>query len=1389
MNPELPHLTREELEVRLTALLLGELPPAEAGAMMQLVANDAELGQLLARLKLTIGLVRAAAAVPAHEAPAPEAPRQLAPERREKLLKHFKLPTPRQLGVPLLPPKKKFPRWILPALAGTAVLVIMAGLFGPTLGGYKASQKYSITRESVSLGLESPDRVVLAASEAAAKALKNVPPPPPSAKGISPTTPAEPPPRSEERFARLYASDEQQTKLNWGGTSGGVGFGGGSGGGGAGGPNVAGVAVAGKQSGLAFGYESDRKEAEGRRESLARLADGTTATATSSLAAPANTITASGTISVNAGFSGGGAVNQPTAAGGYYQRRYGVAENSSGVTEDKLGRAQLAEKDAVLQVEAGDKLATQSASQWFAKAAETTRNLDRSGDSLFRRQLGETAQQAPADVSGGDLYFDTAKAGEASKDWDFSVATADRPVSLGTEVAVKVKVAPARPASGTRGNGVTDLSVRLPMPTLKGTPEQLVEGKNIENLEKTLAQQRAHWGEIQQAVTAPEDQVKLRSVSNRKAGDSDVKLFAKFESAPGFDLADGVSEAKPATATPAAPQLALVGISEVTGTKRTKLTGAEGAVTGLARDDFGGLRFRADANGSAAEKQPASVATPVPVLGDVPTVGRFFLEKQSQEAATPVQADQQVELNYRSSIPGSREKAELELKRLEQASREESLAKEERAKQLKAEPQPSNPEPGQATSDAYASKKRELEDLVQFKKTISLKLLSEQADVNLPKTAMVEIVNRATPATKPTASTWERMRGAVTGGHNSFESAARIRLHENDSDFPVLYQAQVGFDPYLIQTEFETIQSKPVLAKAAEALQLSQKWAQKYGQGRVLQPDETLALLKQKLNLKPVGGTSLVEIGAKSDQPEEAAAIANAVALAYADYRLAQRKQLAPGGVQTLGQALADQEKKIAKAEKELAELGAKDAKVGEAEPASLPKPPPGAPVPQPEVVTAENPFSTFSLNVADVSFKLAQASLEKGVMPEAASIRSEEFINALDYRDPEPAPGAPIAFAWERSRYPFAHNRDALRFSIKTAAAGRAGNRPLNLVLLLDNSGSMERADRVQIIREALRVLATQLQPQDKVSVVAFARTARLWVDGLPGSQAGELVDRVGNLTPQGGTNLEDAMAVAYRTALGYYMANGMNRVVLLTDGAANLGDVSPASLKEKVEHFRKQGIALDCFGIGWEGYNDDLLETLSRNGDGRYGFVNTPEAAATEFAAQLAGALQVAASDVKVQVEFNPARVTAYRQVGYAKHQLTKEQFRDNTVDAAEIAAAEAGNGLYIIEANPQGQGAIATVRVRYKVPGTSDYRELEWTVPYTGAATALEQASPAMRLCVTAAAFSEWLAGSPFAGEVNPSRLLPLLAGVPQIYGADKRPEKLEWMVRQAKSVAGQ
>jgi Mg-chelatase subunit ChlD len=444
--------------------------------------------------------------------------------------------------------------------------------------------------------------------------------------------------------------------------------------------------------------------------------------------------------------------------------------------------------------------------------------------------------------------------------------------------------------------------------------------------------------------------------------------------------------------------------------------------------------------------------------------------------------------------------------------------------------------------------------------------------------------------------------------------------------------------------------------------------------------------------------------------------------------------------------------------------------------------------IPQPEIATAQNAFSTFSLNVSDVAFKLAAASLEQGHLPDPSSLRSEEFINAFDYRDPEAAPGAPLAFTAEQARYPFAQNRDLLRFSVKTAAAGRQPGRPLNIVLLLDKSGSMERADRVNIVREALRVLATQLQPQDKLSIITFARTPRLWADGVAGNKVGEMIARVSEITPEGGTNLEAALDLGYATALRYYAVGNISRVILFTDGAANLGDVDPEALTKKVEARRKQGVDLDCFGIGWEGYNDDLLEQLTRNGNGRYGFINTPEDAATNFAPQLAGALQVAASDVKVQVEFNPRRVTAYRQIGYAKHQLTKEQFRDNTVAAAQIGAAESGNALYVVEVDPRGEGDLAMVHVRFRVPGTSEYREHAWTVPFTGNAPSLEEASPALRLAGAAGAFSEMLAASPYAAEVTSDRLLGLINGVPAVYGADPRPQKLEWMIRQARSLNG-
>ncbi len=706
------------------------------------------------------------------------------------------------------------------------------------------------------------------------------------------------------------------------------------------------------------------------------------------------------------------------------------------------------------------------------------------------------------------------------------------------------------------------------------------------------------------------------------------------------------------------------------------------------------------------------------------------------------------------------------------------------------------------TDDGRQVLQRDVEARSRVLQAMGQGLEQERINGQIAKKSPVAMVDKALAENAPAPTFWGRI-GGVFDPDAPMQRTARLKIGKETGDVTAFSDAlgDSGFDPYFLNTEFEVIKSHQVIDRVVDKLDLKNKWAEQNG-GVPLSTEQAYKLVARKIEVGADPKTGIVDIKGKGRTAEESALLANTVAGVYSEVTDESRQHRYRVGLDTLGKQLTELNVELTADKDKLAASGTVAGKnpnvstiqsrLAESDSdqpdLNRPKPAPAAAVPQPDITASENPFSTFSLNVSDVSFKLAAASLDKDQMPDPATVRSEEFVNAFDYRDPEPQGAAPIAFAWERARYPFAQDRDLVRFSIKTAATGRQPGRPLNLVLLLDNSGSMERADRVAIIQECLRVLAGQLQPQDTVSVVAFARTARLWVDGLPGNQAGELAERVGSLTPQGGTNLEDAMTVAYQTAVRHFLPNGVNRVVLLTDGAANLGDVEPESLRKKVETQRKQGIALDCFGIGWEGYNDDLLESLSRNGDGRYGFVNSPEAATTEFAGQLAGALNVAASDVKVQVEFNPRRATAYRQIGYAKHQLTKEQFRDNTVDAAEIGAAEAGNALYVVQVNPSGEGPIATVRVRFKVPGTQDYREMEWAVPYEGPAKPLEQAAPSLRLAGSASAFSEWLVASPYASEVTTERLLSYLRGVPESCPTDPRPKQLENMIRQAKRLAG-
>ncbi|MEI6340094.1 MAG: von Willebrand factor type A domain-containing protein, partial [Verrucomicrobiota bacterium] len=221
----------------------------------------------------------------------------------------------------------------------------------------------------------------------------------------------------------------------------------------------------------------------------------------------------------------------------------------------------------------------------------------------------------------------------------------------------------------------------------------------------------------------------------------------------------------------------------------------------------------------------------------------------------------------------------------------------------------------------------------------------------------------------------------------------------------------------------------------------------------------------------------------------------------------------------------------------------------------------------QAEIPTAKQPFSTFSLHVSDVSFQLAKDALTKGIMPDPARIRPEEFYNAFDYNDPSPAPGEEVACRIEQANHPFLQQRDLVRIALKVAAAGRAAGQPLRLTLLLDTSGSMEREDRAISVRRALETLATLLGPQDRVTLIGFARTPRLLAEQVPGDQAGKLVEIAARTPSEGGTNLEEALTLASAMALKQKLPAAQNRIVLLTDGAANLGNASPVRLARQIE------------------------------------------------------------------------------------------------------------------------------------------------------------------------------------------------------------------------------
>lgn len=428
-----------------------------------------------------------------------------------------------------------------------------------------------------------------------------------------------------------------------------------------------------------------------------------------------------------------------------------------------------------------------------------------------------------------------------------------------------------------------------------------------------------------------------------------------------------------------------------------------------------------------------------------------------------------------------------------------------------------------------------------------------------------------------------------------------------------------------------------------------------------------------------------------------------------------------------------------------------------------------------------QQPFSTFSLHVSDVSFKLAEKEmLENGKFPDRNKIRPEEFLNAFDYGDPSVRKDQKVACEMEQARHPFMQQRNLMRVSMSTAALGRS--QPLRLTLLLDNSGSMERSDREACVIKAMEVLVSQLQPQDEVSLISFAQQPRIIAEGLKGAQLSQLIKLVKQAPSEGGTNMERALRLAGQVSKRHQEEGRMSRIVLMTDGAANLGNAEPEDLSKMVVELRQQGIAFDACGVGADKLDDSVLEALARKGDGRYYLLDKPEDADDSFVKQLAGALRPAASNVKVQVRFNPKRVKNYKLLGFEKHLLRKEDFRDDSVDAAEMSAQEAGSAMYQFEPIADGEGEVGEVSVRFKDMNTNQMVERSWSIPYLPQPENIKQAAPSMQLATTAAMLAEKIRETD-VGLVDFSDYGSVLGSIDAHFGENKRVQSLIKMVRKA------
>ena len=430
-----------------------------------------------------------------------------------------------------------------------------------------------------------------------------------------------------------------------------------------------------------------------------------------------------------------------------------------------------------------------------------------------------------------------------------------------------------------------------------------------------------------------------------------------------------------------------------------------------------------------------------------------------------------------------------------------------------------------------------------------------------------------------------------------------------------------------------------------------------------------------------------------------------------------------------------------------------------------------------PFVDAREDSEITFSVDVDTGSYTLARSSLEGGTLPAPDSVRVEEFINFFDYRDAAPADlSTPFAVHTEAGPSPFGEGMHLLRVALKGYDVNPAERPPANLVFLVDVSGSMNSPEKLGLVKYALRRLTETLRPDDTIGLVVYAGNAGVVLDPTPVSDAATIIAALDELRSGGSTHGSAGIEAAYALAEQAHKPNGVNRVILCSDGDFNVG-ITGTALYDLIEAKREGGVSLSVFGFGRGNYNDRDMEQMADRGNGNYAFIDKQAEAERVLVTGITGTLLTIAKDVKIQVDVNPDLVGRYRLVGYENRDIADEDFRDDSVDAGEIGSGHTVTAFIeaeLLDGYADSVAPLATVRVRYKDPAAVSAEEaIEISQPIAGNTVIeeLAESSRAFRFGAAVVEFAEILRGSEHSTGKRFSEVIDLAKGAARDGDADQ------------------